>query len=50
MRFTLRVPEELVLKLNELAKKQGYTRNTVIVSACWELVQKYQQEEAEKCK
>ena len=38
MRFTLRIPEELDVKLKNIAKQKGFSRNDVILAACWELV------------
>lgn len=38
MRFTVRLPEALNEKLKKIAQLQGYSRNDVIISACWDLV------------
>ena len=40
MRFTVRLPEALNEKLKKIAQLQGYSRNDVIISACWDLVRR----------
>lgn len=38
MRFTVRLPESLNKKLKKIAQLKGYSRNDVMISACWDLV------------
>ena len=38
MRFTVRLPESLNNKLKKIAQLKGYSRNDVMISACWDLV------------